>query len=93
MTPIPLFFSPMETCPLFTVPNSEGEQEPVALILAAISIPVLSIGRLGIYSFPLSRSILWQEPRTISTFSAVIKQKTREGKIDRFRSLVTSISG
>lgn len=83
----------METWPLFTVPNSEGEQELVTLILAAISIPDLSIGRLGIYLLPLFRCILWQEPKTISTFFAVIEQKTRERKIGRFRSLVTSISG
>lgn len=49
MAPILLLSSLMETCPPFTVSNSEGEQELVTLILAAISIPSLSIRRLGIY--------------------------------------------
>lgn len=67
-----------------------GEQKLVILILAAISTPILSIRRLGIYLSLIFQSILQQEPKTISTFFAVIKQKTREGKIVRFKSLVTA---
>lgn len=81
--------SPLQTYLPIPAPNSEGEQEPVTLILAAISHSILLEDWASTYlSFS---NLCYGRNQGISNFCAVIKQKKRKGKISIFKSLVTRL--